>query len=336
MKYILTFLLSVSFFVGCAARAPQSTVVSPQLPDWYMDQEAVFPLSEYIVGRGTAQRDSLAAEQRAIARMIGFFETRYEFIQQMTVNMAEDASGVSKDLSISELHSSQSGGDFFDVRTRSFYHTATGQWEAIAYMNKRAALQRYALKINNNMSGINNAMQRIQRTAKPLHICNVINETIPLAEETSNYILMATIIDEASQVRYMRERNQINQLYLTNIELCQSLSFLMESVEGDAADGLIKNTIQSIMRRGGYIFNQTPTYTVKANISHFEEERPAVKYNITSSIDIQIIRNNTVVDRYTKQYPRVGETVSRDRAFRQSYFQIVDDLEKNLLPFFTQ
>jgi hypothetical protein len=302
-------------------------------PSWYLDKELQYPSSRFIAATGEGATQA-AAEAAAVAGVSLFFNTRTavrnETIREFNEAVLNNTTDFSQKTYITESAVIRSEEEFLGIRFATPYQDQSRRtWTALAYIDKREAVQIYDSKITANMISINALVEDANRETESLYVCGLLFRGLRIADISEEYIKTAAVVDPQSTGKYAQYITQIQNLRSSYRAKRDGLTF---TVTANAADetGRIERKLQELLEDSGYIITaRNSQYAVSIRLTMTEENLEAGIF-VRSGIAIRVERDGKSLFSYSKSYQRYGH-LTRDGAYNRAFMAIEEDLEENFV-----
>jgi hypothetical protein len=302
-------------------------------PPWYMDKELQYPSRSYIaaVGEGKSRAD---AEAAAVANVSLFFNTRAdvrnEAIREFNEAVTNNTTAFSGKTYTRESAVIRSQTEFLGIRFASpWQDSKTGQWAALAYIERREAAGIYESRISANMASINALAQDADQEKEVFYICALLSKAITIGNLTEELVKIAVMVDSGTREKYASIPVQIGNLRTKYRSLRDSLSFGIQASGADDS-GRIELTLRELFEQQGFVINsRNPMYqaSVKLNMN---EEKGTEYFFMRPGLTVSVERSGKTLFSYSKNYPRSSHT-TLEGAYNRGIIAVEKDLKENFI-----
>jgi hypothetical protein len=264
-------LFTVMFLLAGVSLFAQNTA-----PAWYIDKELQYPSRLYIaaVGEGKTRVD---AEASAVASVSLFFNTRAEVrnevIREFNEAVTNNTTTFSGRTYVRESAVIRSETEFLGIRFAApWQDSKTGQWAALAYIDRREAAGIYESRIYANMASINALAQDAEQEEEVFYACALLFKAIAIGNITEELVKIAVLVDTGARTQYASIPAQIGNIRTKYRSLRDSLSFGIQASGADNS-GRVELTLRELLEQQGFVISsRNPMYQVNVKLNMSEEK----------------------------------------------------------------
>jgi hypothetical protein len=321
------------FFALMLLLAGLSLFAQNTAPSWYTDKELEYPSRSYIAAAGEG-RSRADAEAAAVAAVSLFFNTRAEVrneaLREFNEAVTNNTTSFSGKTYTRENAVIRSETEFLGIRFATpWQDNKTGQWAALAYIDRREAAGIYESRISANMASVNALAQDAQREGEVFYACALLSKAISIGNITEELVKMAVMTDSSAGEKYASIPVQIGNIRTKYRSLRDSLSFGVQA-SGAETSGRIELTLRELFEQQGFIISsRNPMYQVSVKLA-MNEEKGTEYFFVRPGLTVSVERSGKALFSYSKNYPRSSHTTP-DGAYNRAIIAVEKDLKENFI-----
>jgi hypothetical protein len=316
------FYICIILLVCSCANVPVNRTLAPL---WTADVNAAYPDETYIA-RKSYGSNKQGAQISALAALSKFF------LSQITVSDLEQVrvtdAGSQSTLTAENMVRSQI--DLFAVRyTEPWYNDGTGQWEAVAYIDRNEAWGIFEPNLTQKTNMFNAVYDEAERQNEPLRRILLYTKAAGIArrEDILTLLQFAAYLNPAGVLLFDDTRYRLSQI-AANIEKLKSSCGIFIADAG--IDPLISTAFAESLARGYFPIEKSEgnaAYICTIAIVENQQTQSAGTFYYPS-VEAIISGKNGAVFAYTLSLNRVGASTP-EAARRRVYTAITNEIKKN-------
>jgi hypothetical protein len=298
------------------------TAFAQEAPLWLTRRGVAYPPEQYVAGIGEG-RTADEAQTRALAQIAQFFQTKVGDTRALLYTY-NDALAAAENTRTSQNTVISSEAEFFGVEFADAYLDKTGVYHALAFIDRKEAVEKYDARIQANALVLRELIRRYENTPNPRSAIKKLREARTLAAATANYADMAVLLDSAAGSRYTVLPAIVTSIDST-IEANEKRLTVTIRGNDESANTIALKTAE-ILRRDGFLLADTGgVYTVFINFEANENETRNYR-TVEPVLDITLeAQDGTPLVTYRKKYP-LFRHITREEALDRALRNIEQDL----------
>ncbi|MDR1972100.1 MAG: LPP20 family lipoprotein [Treponema sp.] len=298
------------------------TAFGQEAPLWLTRRGVAYPPEQYVAGLGEG-RTADEARTRALAQIAQFFQTKVGDTRTLLYTY-NDALAAAENTRTSQNTVISSEAEFFGVEFADLYLDRTGLYHALAFIDRKEAVEKYDARIQSNALVLRELIRRYENTPNPRSAIKKLREARTLAAATANYADMAVLLDSSVSSRYT-----VLPAIVTGIDSAIEANERRVTVTislNDESANIIALKTAEILRRDGFLLADTGgVYTVFINFQPNQNETRNYR-TVEPVLDITLeAQDGTPLLTYRKKYP-LFRHVTGEEALARALRNIEQDL----------
>jgi hypothetical protein len=294
-----------------------------EAPLWLTRRGVAYPPEQYVAGVGEG-RTADEAQTRALAQIAQFFQTKVGDTRTLLYTYNDAMGRAAENTQASQNTVISSEAEFFGVEFADAYRDQTGVYHALAFIDRKEAVEKYDARIQANALVLRELIRRYENTPNPRSAIKKLGEARRLAVVTANYADMAVLLDSAAGSRYTVLPAIVTGIDST-IEANEKRLTVTISLNDESANTIALKTAE-ILRRDGFLLADTGgVYTIFINFQANENETRNYR-TVEPVLDITLeAQDGTPLVTYQKKYP-LFRHVTGEEALARALRNIEQDL----------